>query len=116
MPQSKISSPTDCAIIGAGPAGLTAAIYLTRFRRSVRLFDAGESRAALIPTTHNYPGFPFGISGVDLLDRLRGQAARYDVHVEELTVQSLAVTEGMFRLTVRGETVSAATVILCDGS
>lgn len=53
----------DCLIIGAGPAGLTAAIYLARFRRTVALLDGGLSRASRIPVSHNYPGFPQGISG-----------------------------------------------------
>ena len=45
----------DCLIVGAGPAGLTAAIYLGRFRRSVLVMDGGPSRAELIPVTHNFP-------------------------------------------------------------
>ena len=53
----------DCIIIGAGPAGLTAAIYLARYHLSIRLFDSGDSRAALIPCTHNLAGFPDGIAG-----------------------------------------------------
>ena len=57
----------DCLIVGGGPAGLTAATYLARFRRNVVLVDAGQSRAALIPKTRNYPGFVDGISGPDLL-------------------------------------------------
>jgi thioredoxin reductase len=43
-------------IIGGEPAGLTAAVYLARYRRNVLVFDSGESRAALIPESHNYPG------------------------------------------------------------
>ena len=52
----------DCLIIGGGPAGLTAAIYLARYRRNVVVVDAGDSRAALIPESHNYPGIQ-GIAG-----------------------------------------------------
>src|SRR5690606_12265415 len=55
-------------------AGLTAAMYLTRFRRSVLLFDAGRSRARWIPRSHNCPGFPAGVSGESLLQRMRQQA------------------------------------------
>ena len=51
----------DCIIIGAGPAGLTAAIYLARFHLRIRLFDNGSSRAALIPRTNNHAGYGGGI-------------------------------------------------------
>ena len=105
----------DCAIVGAGPAGLTAAIYLARFRRTIRIFDAGESRAALIPISHNYPGFPDGVAGVDLLDRLRTQASRYGVTVEHRPVESLAITHDRFALTLSDETIMAANVILATG-
>jgi thioredoxin reductase (NADPH) len=47
----------DCLIIGGGPAGLTAAIYLARYRRETVMIDEGASRARLIPASHNYPGF-----------------------------------------------------------
>src|SRR5690348_2999702 len=73
MPQGLL----DCLIVGAGPAGLTAAIYLARFRRNFVLADAGASRAALIPCTHNCPGFPDGVSGAELLSRLQAQAEKY---------------------------------------
>src|SRR5215217_2362317 len=63
----------DCLIIGGGPAGLTAAVYLARFRRKVVVVDSGSSRASLIPASHNYPGFPDGVGGEELLARLRCQ-------------------------------------------
>ena len=58
-----MSRTHDCLIIGAGPAGLVAATYLARFRRDIAVVDAGCSRAARIPTSHNTPGFPLGVSG-----------------------------------------------------
>lgn len=52
-------NPLDCLIIGAGPAGLTAAIYLARFRLKIAIVDAGKSRAAMIPLAHIImPDFP----------------------------------------------------------
>jgi thioredoxin reductase (NADPH) len=105
----------DCAIIGGGPAGLTAAIYLARFRRSVRIFDDGRSRAALIPTTHNFPGFPDGISGIDLLDRLRAQARRFGVRVEIETVASISQRCEGFSVGLAGDPVMARAVILATG-
>lgn len=67
----------DCLVIGGGPGGLTAAIYLARFRRRFALVDAGASRANLIPRTRNHPAFPGGVTGPDLLERLRAQADRF---------------------------------------
>src|SRR3954469_9581417 len=83
----------DCLIVGGGPAGLTAAIYLARFRRNFLLVDGGASRAALIPTTHNYPGFPKGISGLDLLSRLRTQAENYGTTTSRASVTELERVE-----------------------
>jgi thioredoxin reductase (NADPH) len=83
-------APLDCIIIGAGPAGLTASTYLARFRRRIALLDAGASRASYIPRSHNYPGFPEGISGTELLARLRAQAGRYGVEVTQALVDEIA--------------------------
>ena len=63
----------DCCIIGGGPAGLTAAIFLARFRRRFVLLDGGDSRASWIPRSHNHPGHPGGIGGDELLERMRRQ-------------------------------------------
>jgi len=106
----------DCLIVGAGPAGLTAAIYLARYRRNVLLVDEGESRAALIPESHNYPGFR-GISGVQLLQVLRDQAARYGVEVQQQRVVSLASDQpsGLTAELAAGDRVQARKVLLATG-
>ena len=75
-----MNSSFDCLIIGGGPAGLTAATYLARFRRRTLVVDSGNSRAALIPNTHNYPAFS-GISGPNLLEKLRAQASQYGAEI-----------------------------------
>lgn len=106
----------DCLIVGGGPAGLTAAIYLRRFRRAVRVVDAGGSRASLIPTSHNYPGFPDGISGRELLVRLREQARRYGASLTAGTVDGLTMAEAHFSATADGERIEARTVLLATGS
>ena len=79
----------DCLIIGAGPAGLTAATYLARFRRRVAIVDAGTSRARYIPVSHNVPGFPFGIGGSELLAKLRAQAEHFGVRVEANRIEGV---------------------------
>ena len=105
----------DCLVIGAGPAGLTAAIYLARFRRSLAVVDAGNSRAEYIPRTHNYPGFPDGISGPELLERLRAQARRYGATVESAMVESLARDGDTFVAALGDREVRARRVLLATG-
>jgi thioredoxin reductase (NADPH) len=72
----------DCLIVGGGPAGLTAAIYLSRFHLDIMVVDGGKSRAAWIPTSHNHAGFPQGINGEELLRRMREQAQLYGTKIE----------------------------------
>lgn len=104
----------DCLIIGGGPAGLTAAIYLARYRRSVLVVDAGESRAALIPESHNYPGFK-GIGGPALLERLREQARLYGAGLEKVTVTALARDGDVFTAEAAGKSLHARTVLMATG-
>lgn len=104
----------DCLIIGGGPAGLTAAIYLGRYRRDVRLLDAGQSRAALIPTTHNYPGFQ-GIAGDELLERLRTQAKRFGSAIENGLVTALRRDEEGFVAQYKGGEIRARSIVLATG-
>ncbi len=63
----------DCLVIGGGPAGLTAAIYLSRYHLDILVVDGGKSRAAWIPTSHNHAGYPEGINGKDLLRLMRSR-------------------------------------------
>lgn len=105
----------DCIIIGAGPAGLTAAIYLARYHLSVRLFDCGSSRAALIPRTHNHAGYPGGITGPDLLARMREQAASFGVVSEMCRVTALEPGEDAFRVACNDREWRARTVLLATG-
>jgi thioredoxin reductase (NADPH) len=108
--------PLDCLIVGAGPAGLVAATYLARFRRRIALVDAGASRARLIPTSHNCPGFPLGVSGPALLDRLREQAETYGVAITGGRIASLAREGDRFLARdAQGGSWPAATVILATG-
>ena len=105
----------DCLIIGGGPAGLTAATYLGRFRRKVLVIDGGDSRAQQIPESHNYPGFAEGISGPDLLRELRRQAERYGAELVKGTASDLARGGDGFAVTVGQRTITAPRVLLATG-
>ena len=105
----------DCLIVGGGPAGLTAAIYLARYRRVAVIVDEGASRAALIPASHNYPGFK-GIAGPDLLARLRDQARLYGAAMEHGRVTTLQRRPRRgFLAHWQGREVAARTVLLATG-
>lgn len=105
----------DCLIVGAGPAGLTAATYLARFRRHVLLADAGASRARWIPASHNCPGFPFGVAGNELLARFRLQADTYGVPRIEATITHLQRHADGFTASDGQRQWHARTVILATG-
>lgn len=105
----------DVAVVGAGPAGLAAAVYLARFLRSVIIFDTGDGRAKLIPKTYNCPGFPDGISGEDLLVRLREQVKAYATDIVQDKVERLERTEEAFTLTTAGGVMRASYVVLATG-
>lgn len=105
----------DCVIIGGGPAGLTAALYLARFRRSCLVVDAGSSRASYIPRSHNYPGFPPGITGLEFLDRLRKQALSYGARLQQGCVDRLETAPDGFEIVVGEQPLHARRVILATG-
>ncbi len=105
----------DCLIVGAGPAGLTATTYLSRFQRSIAVVDAGASRARWIPTSHNCPGFPFGISGPDLLEKLRHQAESFGAVIEKGQIEKLDCDADGFIATGGGRTWRARKVLLATG-
>ena len=117
-PASPAPEPLDCLIVGAGPGGLTAATYLVRFHRRIVVVDAGKSRARWIPSSHNCPGFPFGVAGTQLLEKLRAQAEGYGA---EIVTGRIARLErdgdaGSFRATADdGSSWHARTVILATG-
>lgn len=105
----------DCLIIGGGPAGLTAAIYLSRFHLDIMVVDGGKSRAAWIPTSHNHAGFPGGINGEELLSLMREQAQLYGTRIESGQVTKLEKCEGSWVAEWGSGPVSAKTVLLATG-
>ncbi len=112
----QVDYPVDCLIIGGGPAGMTAAIYLARFRRRFIMVDAGRSRASLIPRTRNHPAFPEGVTGPDLLARMRAQLERFSVDcVIEGEVDQLDDVGDRFVARLHGHQITATYVILAAG-
>jgi thioredoxin reductase (NADPH) len=95
---------------------LTAAFYLARFRRRFLVVDGGDSRAALIPVSHNHAGFPDGIRGTELLARMQAQARKYGAQIEQGTVSGLhRAQDNLFQANVDGRQLSARTVLLATG-
>jgi thioredoxin reductase (NADPH) len=108
----------DILIVGAGPAGLTAAMYLARYRRRVRVVHDGRSRALWVPRSRNIPGFPDGIVGTDLLRRMTEHAVRYGAEIVEGRVVEVARDphRALFRARLdNGATVDARGLILATG-
>jgi thioredoxin reductase (NADPH) len=105
----------DCLVIGGGPAGLLAAVYLGRYRRRILVADEGESRAAQIPESHNYPGIT-GIGGRELLRRLSAQAEHYGAELVNGRVTSLHKhVDATFVATCDGREINARFVLLATG-
>ncbi|QIK79695.1 NAD(P)/FAD-dependent oxidoreductase [Sphingomonas piscis] len=112
-----MDEPLDCIVIGGGPAGLTAAIYLARFHLDILVVDAGKSRASWIPCSHNHAGFPDGINGKELLERMRSQAQKYGAKIVQDRVTKLERDEGtgLFTATWGSGSLQARTVLLATG-
>jgi thioredoxin reductase (NADPH) len=105
----------DCIVIGGGPAGMTASIYLSRYHLKVLVVDDGKSRAATIPLTHNHAGYPNGIRGRELLRRMRTQARRFGVELCSGTITHLAKTEASFLARGVGLNANSRCVLLATG-
>ncbi|NKF34258.1 NAD(P)/FAD-dependent oxidoreductase, partial [Pseudomonas sp. BGM005] len=71
----------DALVIGAGPGGMTAALYLARLNLRVLAVDSGQSRALLIPLSRNHPAFPEGIKGSELSRRMKTQLRKVGLEV-----------------------------------
>ncbi|ASR45017.1 pyridine nucleotide-disulfide oxidoreductase [Xanthomonas citri pv. mangiferaeindicae] len=105
----------DVAVVGGGPAGLTAATYLRRFLRSVVVIDSGRSRARYIPESHNCPGFPQGVSGTGLLRRMHEQAEAFAVEITTGCVDTIVREGEAFVVAAAGRRWRARKVILATG-
>jgi thioredoxin reductase (NADPH) len=110
------ASRYDALVVGGGPAGLTAAIYLARFRRRVLVIDHGRSRAASIPRSHNVPGYPQGVIGGELVAAMRVQAERYGARFATGRVHGLAIDQDGFSVRYGRRRARARAVILATGA
>lgn len=116
------SSVQNLVIVGSGPAGYTAAIYAARANLNPVLItgfqDGGIPGGQLMTTTdvENYPGFPDGILGPDLMDRMRAQAVRWGTQLVEADADAIDLSSRPFKIEAEGQTIAAQAVILATGA
>ena len=102
-------------IVGSGPAGLSAAVYMGRFRRRTLVLDCGDGRWSYGQHNDNYLGFPSGVSAVRLRELGRAQAARFGVSFEDAEVTAVRDDRDGFRLSTRKGPVRGRTLIWAAG-
>ncbi len=114
----KQGEPWDVAIIGSGPASLTAAVYTTRGAASTLILGGEKWGGQLMLTTEvdNYPGFPQGIQGPELMQNMRKQAERFGAEFIEKNVEVVDFSKSPFKLTAGGQKYLAKTVIIATGA
>jgi len=105
----------DALVVGAGPGGLASAIYLARFLRRVLVVEDGQSRASRIPRSHNYPAFPDGVAGGELVASMREQAARYGARFAAGRVTAIGRGGECFTARWSGGSARARAVVLATG-
>ena len=114
-----MSAIHDVIVIGSGPAGYTAALYAARAQLKPIVFEGSVTAGgALMNTTEveNFPGFPGGIQGPDLMDAMRKQAERFGAELRAEDVTEVDLTVDPKRVIVEGETYLARAVIIATGS
>ena len=108
-----------CLIIGAGPAGYTAAIYASRANLSPVLYEGMQPGGQLTTTSEieNFPGYPDGISGIAMMEELKKQAARLGADIRSGIVTGCDLSQSPFQVIIDGEkSIEAKTVIICTGA
>src|SRR5437016_4026439 len=105
-------------IIGSGCAGWTAALYTARANLKPLVLTGKQPGGLLTTTTivENYPGFPEGIDGFELMTRMQKQAERFGARVQFAQVEAADLSRQPFRLTVDAEPVEAETIIIASGA
>ena len=105
----------DAIIIGGGPAGLSAGVYLGRALRSVLILDAGEGRTKWNQRNDNYLGFPNGIRSGELVRRGRLQAEKFGVEFQNAPVQKIEHEDDIFKFALEKKILQSRTVIFATG-
>lgn len=108
-----------CLIIGSGPAGYTAAIYASRANLSPVLYEGMQPGGQLTITNEveNFPGYPTGTTGTELMEDIRKQAERFGADIRFGTVTSTDLSAAPYKLTIDGEkTIETETIIICTGA
>ena len=113
-----MSSIEEVIIIGSGPAGYTAGLYTGRAMLKPKLFAGFASGGQLMLTSdiENFPGYPEGIGGPEMMIQLREQAERFGLEVQDKNVESVDVSERPYKVVVEGETYLTHSIIVCTGA
>jgi thioredoxin reductase (NADPH) len=108
----------DLVIIGAGPAGLTAGIYAARARMNVLLLEKAVQGGQILVTDwiENYPGFPEGLSGFDLAEKMKIQAQELGLKIETAEVHSLNLSETQKKIVLKERSITAKSLIIASGA
>ncbi len=112
------SKQYDLVIIGGGPAGLTAGLYASRARLKVLLVEKMVPGGQILVTDwiENYPGFPEGISGFDLAQKIAEQAGRFDLEIVTAEVRSIEVEGALKKVNLGKETITSHALIIASGA
>ncbi len=105
----------DCVIVGGGPAGLSAAIYLARYHRSVMVTDHGEGRSTTHEINENYLGFPDGVASKELRALGKQQAERFGARFTDCKIEEVRSEDGHFRTLGEGHDLRGRTIIFAMG-